>query len=140
MIVNQIAGEPTRFYVESTVLECQACKKGFSRRDRKFKDLAPGEACPGCTSGQLELKYHLVDLSCFRPIGECSCEHFQFRLSKELAKLPPATLYKLTQGQAAKFRCTHIEAARSLALDLTVEQHEQQRHAAAGRQREGVGA
>ena len=140
MIVNQVPGEPTRFYVESTALECPACKKSISRRDTKHKHAAIGDPCPLCQQGVLEMKFHLVDLSCYRPIGECSCEHFQFRLRVELSKLPPKALYNLTQGQAAKFRCTHIEAARSLALDLTVEQHEQHRHSGAGRQQEGVGA
>lgn len=140
MIVNQIPGEPTRFHVESTSLECPGCKSAFSRREQAYKNLKPGDLCPKCKQEPLDTKFHLVDLSCYRPIGECSCEHFQFRLRVELSKLPPKVLYNLTQGQASKLRCTHIEAARSLALDLTVEQHEQQRHSGAGRQREGIGA
>ena len=95
-----------------------------------------GWAAPNCSSRGIWLR---VPRS-FRPIGACSCEHFAFRLQANLAKIPPHHLYTMSQGDAAKLRCTHIEAARALALDLTVEQHERGRHAAARGQREGQGA
>jgi len=112
----------------------------FNRREREHKHLVVGSSCPSCGTGVLDVRFHLVDLACYRPIGQCTCEHFAFRLTAHLGKLSPTALRTMTQGEAAKLRCTHIEAARALALDLTVEQHEQQRHAGAGRQVEGVGA
>jgi hypothetical protein len=143
MRVEQIPGEPTRYYVESSGLECDQCKKTQSRRKTGNKNLEEGFGCPACRHGVLRAKWHLVDLAAFRPIGQCSCEHFAFRLQANLAKIPPNQLYNLTQGEAARLRCTHIEAARSLALDLTVSQHvkhEERLGKNPGRYGSGVGA
>ena len=160
MRVYQIPGEPTRYHVESTSLECPGCKKLFSRHEREPKHLIVGDRCPVCVQETianfpdavgipeeialkiptLDVRFHLVDLACFRPIGQCSCEHFSFRLQAQLNKLSPSYLRTMTQGEANKLRCTHIMAARELALDTTVEAHERNRHAGAGRQQEGVGA
>lgn len=143
MKVMQIPGEPTRYHVESSSLECDRCKKTQSRRETGKKALVEGDACPACCQGVLQTRWHLVDLACFRPIGQCSCEHFAFRLQANLSKIPPNQLYKLTQGEASRLRCSHIEAARALALDLTVNQHvttQERLGRAPGRHEHGVGA
>jgi len=143
MKVMQIPGEPTRYHVESSTLECDNCKKVQSRRKAGNKNLEEGFGCPECRHGVLRSNWHLVDLACFRPIGQCSCEHFTFRLQANLAKIPPNQLYKLSQGEAARLRCSHIEAARALALDLTVNQHvrHQERNGKnPGRYANGIGA
>jgi hypothetical protein len=143
MKVTQVPGEPTRYYVESSSLECGRCKKTQSRRETGKKMLAAGDGCPACKQGVLQDRWHLVDLACFRPIGQCSCEHFAFRLQANLAKIPPSQLYKLTQNEAARLRCSHIEAARALALDLTLNQHvktQERLGKAPGHHAHGVGA
>jgi hypothetical protein len=152
MRVYNVEGEPTRYHVESTSLQCLGCNKTFGRHDPRFKYLAVGDKCPVCSvkmieqwgddekAPALDVRFHLVDLAEFRPIGRCTCEHFAFRLQAQLSKLSPANLRSMTQGEANKLRCTHIMAARELALDTTVEAHERHRHEKAGRQREGAGA
>jgi hypothetical protein len=148
MRVYSVVGEPTRYHVESTSLQCAKCNKTFGRHDPRFKYLVIGDECPSCFEHlkgdekcpTLDVRFHLVDLSEFRPIGRCTCEHFAFRLQAQLNKLSPSNLRAMTQGEANKLRCTHIMAARELALDTTVEAHEQHRHEKAGRQREGAGA
>jgi hypothetical protein len=143
MKVEQIPGEPTRYYVESSSLECDRCKKTQSRRETNKRHLDEGDACPTCRQGVLKTRWHLVDLAAYRPIGQCSCEHFSYRLQANLSKISPSELYKMTQGEAARLRCTHIEAARALALDLTVNQHvkhEERLGKNPGRYGNGVGA
>lgn len=152
MRVFSVTGEPTRFHVESTALQCIECNATFSRHEPKHKLLRVGDKCPACAkrlidewgddekAPLLDVRFHLVDLAEFRPIGRCSCEHFAFRLQAQLNKLSPSALRAMTQGEANKLRCTHIMAARELALDTTVEAHERHRHEQAGRQREGTGA
>lgn len=131
-----IHGEPTRYHVESGSLECQGCQRLFNRRETRFSNLRPGLPCPACGRASVEIRWHLVDIACFQTIGQCSCEHFQFTLQKELTKIAPSLLRTLTQRTADKLRCAHIIAARSYALTLTVRQHEEQRLAGAGRQTE----
>lgn len=143
MKVEQIQGEPTRYHVESSSLACDVCKKSFSRRELNHNHLGEGDGCPACNRGRLDTRWHLVDLAAYRPIGQCTCEHFTFRLQANLSRISPGELYKMTQGEAAKLRCTHIEAARAMALDLTVNQHvkHQERHGKnPGRYGNGVGA
>lgn len=124
MKVQQIQGEPTRYHVQSTSLSC-ACGKRYSREQQVKLRLLPQGKCPAC-NGVLDWHWHLVDLADFRPIGRCSCEHFAYRLQANIAKLPPHHLAKMEQGEAAKLRCSHLNAARAFALDLTIEQHEQE--------------
>jgi len=144
MRVMQIEGEPTRYHVESSSLECVVCGRNFTRRDPKNKALRIGGPCPKCAEegkeATLDTKFHLVDLSSYFPIGQCSCEHFQFRLLANISKLAPSVLRIMSKGEASKLRCTHIEAAREEALDKTIYHHEEHRHAQAGKQREGIGA
>lgn len=82
--VSPVAGEPTRFLVESA-----------SAREP-----------------------HLVDLAPHSLVGECSCEHFQFRFRRMARK---------GLQMPENMRCKHIEAAREVALDLSVAAHERAR-------------
>lgn len=127
MRVVQVEGEPTRYHVESTSLECPSCQKLFPRLMTKNKDLVIGDVCPACEIGTLDVRFHLVDLSMFWPIGRCSCEHWSFNLKKKIEKLSPSQVKELTQGEARQLRCTHIEAARTAALDTTIRHHEASR-------------
>jgi len=70
------------------------------------------------------------------PVGRCTCEHYSFTLAPKIRKLPPGGLAELTQVQARNLRCSHIEAARTAAIDLTIYAHERERLAGAGRQTE----
>lgn len=128
MRVYQVQGEPTRFHVESTSLECPGCKKLFPRTDLKNRSLRVGGQCPACGTGTLDIRFHLVDLACWRPVGQCSCEHFQFRLKQKVELVSPATLKAMSHNEAEALRCSHIRAARDYALDLTVDQHERERN------------
>lgn len=130
MKVQQVAGEPTRFLVESATLECAKCGRHFNRRETRYKLLQEDGDCPspGCAAEEaLRMRWHLVDVACFQPIGQCSCEHFSFTLAREVEKLSPAALSRLTHNEQERLRCTHIAAARQHALTLTIRQHEQQR-------------
>lgn len=53
---------------------------------------------------------HVVDLGAFNGNGECSCEHFQFRLLPKLQEQPGKKTW----------RCKHIEAARSALVDEVI--------------------
>lgn len=121
--VIPINGEPTRFWVQSSSLVCQSCEKTFSRLQSKNAKLIPGDPCPRC-GGKLKTRYHLVDIACFWPLGQCSCEHWSFRLKGEIEALPPSAFGKLTQREADKLRCSHIEAARTCALNIAIRSHE----------------
>ncbi len=116
--VIKIEGEATRFYVESQTLQCvnAQCSKLFNRRRRP--DLWIGQACPKCDVGTLDVRFHVVDLSCFNLNGECSCEYFAFSLGPKVSRLQP-----VDQGAGAH-RCSHIEAARGFALDVSLRAHE----------------
>lgn len=61
------------------------------------------------TRGDIE---HVVDLGAWRGNGECSCEHFQFRLMPFLRDGNPI-------GQAT--RCGHIVAAREAFLNHVIQ-------------------
>lgn len=130
MTVAQIQGEPTRFHVESGTLYCAKCKRQFNRRETRYRLLDEGDDCPHpeCQAEEaLRRRYHLVDVAAYHPVGQCACEHFSMRLVKEVEKLSPAALHRLTQGQQEDLRCTHIKAARQYALTLTIAQHERER-------------
>lgn len=128
MKVSQIQGEPTRFHVESATLECAKCGKQFNRRETRYSRLPIDGDCPKCMAEEsLRERHHLVDLACYHPVGQCSCEHFSMRLIKEVEKLSPIGLTRLTHNQQESLRCTHIAAARQYALNLTVGQYERER-------------
>ena len=140
MFVRQVNGEPTRFYVESSSLECPTCAALYSRLDPKNNQLHVGSECPKCRkriaaertptgdkAGTLDIRLHLVDVAVNHPVGRCSCEHWNFTLGPKVAKLTRADLEALTQGQARALRCSHIEAARQAALDIAIGCHERER-------------
>jgi len=128
MRVIQVQGEPTRYHVESTSLECPKCGKLFPRLSNPHNALLRvGDQCPKCAGGKLDVRFHLVDVAVFHPVGQCSCEHWSFSLGKKVRRMSPKELEGLTQQQARALRCTHIEAARTAAIDLTINQHERQR-------------
>jgi hypothetical protein len=118
--VKPVPGEATRFWVESNTLQCVVpeCAKQFNRKLRS--DLGIGSLCPSCKAGKLDVRFHTVDLANYEPVGECSCEHFQFRLGPELSKMPP----EQRAEKAALMRCSHIREARDFAIDLTLKAHE----------------
>jgi hypothetical protein len=121
--VIPIPGEATRFWVESSSLECtdKACGKLFSRL--KHTDMRAGDKCPKC-GAVLDIRYHLVDISAYWPIGRCTCEYYVFTLGPKVAKMQPSKLKSLTQYEAQSLRCSHIEAARTAALDRTIHAHQ----------------
>lgn len=53
---------------------------------------------------------HMVDVLAFRGFGECSCEHFAFRMLPELT----------ASGSTTFARCKHIEAAREAFTDFMI--------------------
>lgn len=68
---------------------------------------------------------HLVQLDAFGGIGECSCEHFQFRIAPDLRE----------GRRAGATRCTHITVAREAYTDAMIQyttRMREQREAAAG--------
>lgn len=130
MKVSQVHGEPTRFCVESATLQCAKCGRQFNRRETRYRSLQIDGDCPRPECGAEEAlreRHHLVDLACYHPVGQCSCEHFAMRLVKEVERLSPRELENLTHNEQERLRCTHIAAARQYALNLTVAQHERER-------------
>ena len=123
MRVIQVAQEPTRMWVESSSLSCQNCEKIFSRLQTKYAKLVPGDECPKC-GGKLKTRFHLVDIATNPPIGTCTCEHFAFRLGPESMTLSRWDRQRLTQRQLSDLRCVHLDAARQVALDITIRSHE----------------
>ena len=138
--VKAIPGEPTRFWVESGTLQCTnaQCGKMYNRRTRHR--LVPGQAhptdylhigdpCPHCGS-DLDVRFHVVDISEYSYNASCSCEFFEFSMSPKLTRMLPS---ERIQG---KWRCSHIIAARDFALDVALHAHEHERYVGAKGQRE----
>lgn len=57
---------------------------------------------------------HVVDVLAFNGFGECSCEHFQYRMLPELQKAAAGEHVTLS-------RCKHIEAAREAFADFMIQ-------------------
>lgn len=127
MRVIPVSGEPTRFRCESASLECCACAATFSRLEAKHAALAVGSKCPKGCGGTLDVRFHMVDVAWFHPVGRCSCEHWNFRLGPQVGRMTRAQLEGLTQQQARNLRCSHIEAARTAAIDIAIHSHERER-------------
>lgn len=138
--VKAIPGEPTRFWVESGTLQCTdpQCGKSYNRRTRHrlipgqahpTDYLHIGDACPACGS-TLDVRFHVCDLAAFNNNGQCGCEFFSFVHAPALARMLPSE-----QG-AGRCRCSHLEAARSFALDVALKAHEHDRYRGARGQRE----
>ena len=139
--VMAIVGESTRFHVESNTLQCTdpQCGKMYNRRTRHR--LVPGQAhptdylhigdpCPACGTGTLDVRFHVCDLESYNCNGGCSCEFFSFVHAPALSRMLPSE-----QG-AGRCRCSHLEAARSFALDVALKAHEHDRYRDARGQRE----
>lgn len=128
MRVIQVQGEPTRYHVESTSLECPACQKLFPRLSNpRNSALRVGDQCPKCSGGKLDVRFHLVDVAVDLPFGKCSCEYHTYTLGPKIRKLTAHQRAGLTQRQQAALRCSHLEAARTAAIDLTISAHESER-------------
>jgi hypothetical protein len=56
-----------------------------------------------------------VDLALHGGVGECACEDFQFRKRKQA---------RTGRAPAELARCKHLDAAREVALDLSVARYE----------------
>jgi hypothetical protein len=119
--VRTCQNEPTRFFVESNSLSCcnPECSKTFNRH--QHPGIHIGDKCPRC-GGQLDLRFHTVEISEFNGTGFCSCEYFTFRLAPELKLLSPQQ--RIEKGDL--LRCSHIKAARDFALDLALHLHNHQ--------------
>lgn len=137
MRVIPITGEPTRFWVESSSLSCPVCGSTVSRLRQSNLRLEPGDICRRCVRlntpvgkvgryavGRYALRWHLVDVAPFWPLGQCGCEHWVFTLRKEIEAVPPFRLATLTQREADRLRCAHVEAARTCALNAAIRGHE----------------
>lgn len=144
--VKAIPGEPTRFWVESWTLECPQCSAKFNRRTRhrllaRYEDvphsgyLYIGDPCPKC-GGELDCRFHVVDIANYNGVGECGCEYHQMKLGPELRKLSLAQ----RGGSGDKYRCSHVKAARDFALDVALAAHDFERHRRADGQREEAAA
>lgn len=143
--VKAIPGEPTCYHVESAELQCKnpECAQlyktlppmlvWFSKRQKEFLRFAgvwtkidkilsglkkpimrPGDQCKKC-GNVVDHRWHRVDISAYNLNGECGCEKFYYDYG-------PA----LRRGGAVcgEHRCSHIEAARDFALDLSLASHQ----------------
>jgi len=131
-----IEGEPTRFRVESTSLECPACAKLFPRLQPKNKDLRIGDQCPACGHGKLDARFHLTDIAVCYPVGRCECESWKYNLLKRIKLVPKERLGELTHTQIHGLRCSHLETAWTEYALRSVVAHEAERMAGAGHQTE----
>jgi hypothetical protein len=61
---------------------------------------------------------HVVDVSAHRGIGECSCEHFVYRI---LPTIESDNLLAIAKAHGAPLRCSHIVAARETCLDALIQ-------------------
>ena len=136
MRIFSIEGEPTRFRVESTSLECPECLKLFPRLQPKNKDLRIGDPCPACGQGKLDSRFHLVDLASCWPVGQCACESWKYNLLKKIKLIPAESLGSLTKTQVEAISCSHLEAAWFAYGRAALARHEAHRMAGAGRQTE----
>lgn len=127
--VHPVQGEATRFYVESNTLEClnRECGKIkayvfhprlFNRKEHP--ELQVGGRCPVCKTGQLDVRFHQVDVSEYNCNGSCTCEHFVLnpKMEKKIKTLSPA------EQAMGMCRCHHINEARDFALDLSIKGHQ----------------
>lgn len=143
-VINK--GEPTVFCVESNSLECinPECRapngerRYLTRRDnhwiyRKGKFILDkprvGDGCPKCKA-PLDLFFYSVDIAAFNCNGSCNCMYFTCDLGPKVSRA------SLEEQGAGKYRCSHIEAARDFALDVSLHSHERTRYAGARGQRE----
>lgn len=136
MRIFPIEGEPTRFRVESTSLECPACAKLFPRLQPKNKDLRIGDQCPACGHGKLDARFHLTDVAVCKPIGRCECESWRYNLLKWIKEIPPDKLGSLTHTQIHRLRCSHLETSWTEFGIRQCDKHEAERMAGAGHQTE----
>ena len=147
MTVYPVQGEPTRFRVESSSLECPRCGVLYSRLQLKWSTLRPGSECPKCRRqvedrrrpgypacaleatvvAKLDVRTHLVDVESHHPVGQCTCEHWGFTLGPKVKAMTRAQREALTQQQARNLRCSHIEAARTAAIDIAIGCHKRER-------------
>ena len=115
--VVPIDREPTCYWVESDTLRCNRCNSRFDRTIPKNSSLGPHNHCPKCQTGQLVLRWHRVDIAALDCNGECGCERFEHSLG------PLARGVTIELRQAGKYRCKHIDAAREIALDISLRYH-----------------
>ncbi len=150
MTVFHVQGEPSVFNCESSSLECCKCGALFSRLKAQFSVLKVGDTCTKClkaaaaaaprsatqreivenvraAGSTLDARLHRVDISMYHPVGQCVCEHWNYRIGPQVARMSRAELEGLTQQQARALRCSHIEAARTAAIDVAIASHEQVR-------------
>ncbi len=155
--VVKMPGEATRYKCESGSLECvnKACGRTsaegffhprlFNLRMEKNAQLKVGGLCPKCGVGILDLRFHLIDVAVFAPVGKCDCEWFDIAprpylgnmsARKYLERLSRSGIQTLSQAMVMKLRCVHIQVVRDFCLDVSILAHERDRYAGAGRQRE----
>lgn len=144
--VKPVHGEPTCYEVESHHMQCTGpeCRKLTARApdpvwfNRRQQDFLAGVGlwtraeralaklregwksdgqCRRCGAA-LEPRWHRVDVAALDLNGFCTCEYFECALGKAARQATKP------ERQAGKFRCSHIEAARDFALDLSLAAHE----------------
>ena len=121
-VINK--GEPTVYFVESNSLECldqaRRVSMGAERYPHLFSRLKHpalrvGGPCPRC-QGQLDVRFHTVDIGAYSGNGCCSCEFFQMspEMQARVSRMSPA------EQAMGRCRCSHIKAARDFALDVAL--------------------
>jgi hypothetical protein len=127
MKVTPMEGSPTVFMVESRSLQCTRCARRFNQRDqKKFGGLKPGDACPRCCGTLKRVLPYQCDLSEDFPIGRCACIDGMNRNSRA-RRLTQAERLALDDEAQDQYRCRHLRAARSFALNRELAHFERER-------------
>ena len=113
-------GESTRFDVSSNRWGCTNCESRFLKLENPF--MGEGMKCPDCKVGDIEERYHLVDLASHDLNGACSCEWFAFSIA------PKVRLMQKGERLFRPKRCAHIDYARSFALNVLLKLHILEEH------------
>lgn len=119
-----------RYHVAGTTV---ICRNYPTRRRHTFRDFGvwqPDENLPPCPlcNGILERNRYLVDLSEFGGNGQCTCEHFDFRLRPRArdrmgrwngqGKIPEQLRKSILEEP---LRCHHLEMARQFFADVMIQ-------------------
>lgn len=133
--VLPIPGERTVFVVEGAGVECTVCGRYYKRWRYRLnystgyhepvarRGRQAGDPCPyrrGC-AGKLDRRWHRVDILSWGGHGGCACEKFDLGLRVELSKTRPSTWVE------GRFRCEHIDEARTFAVDLAIRMENMER-------------
>ena len=112
---------PTRYFVESSSLECVKCRHVVSRSKATAAD-----PCAKC-GGKLDVIFRHVDMADLQPVGKCDCPDFDYHKRSKLERMRERERRGLCFEEQDRWRCQHIRAARNFALNETVAAHEAER-------------